>query len=516
MPATSLHPSNTNETHPIKPEVTTHNSSATVYTGASAPATRLRRSPAPPNGGAVTRRNFLRTLGIAAGATFLAPSLLQLGGCNDNGVRVRKPGEKLRLAGIGVGGRGKDNLRFMTETGETIAALCDVDANNLAAAATQIATPFPTVARYRDWRELLAREQDLDGVFISTPDHMHAPIALAAIARGLHVYCEKPLTRTIREARTLRQAAAKPGIVTQMGNHGSANANMRRGIEAIRAGVIGPIREVHAWTNRPDPYWPQGIERPAGEDTVPEHLDWDLWLGVAPQRPFKAGVYHQLKWRGFHDFGTGAFGDMGCHTLNLAYHALDIGDPVEATCTDSSDRMPETFAKRSTVRFRFGERHGLAPMTLWWSDGGNLPPADALPACVRARGKLPIAGNIIIGDGGVIFSDGDYNDSLYLALKGEDRLRSLFTHAAVKDLPATLPRARKGHHQEWVDACRGQVATFAPFAHAARLAETCSIGSIAQRMPGTVLAWDAANACFPGHPAATAMVDPPYRSGWTS
>lgn len=278
----------------------------------------------------ITRRRFLRDMAVGTGTVVASATLLSMAGCDGDrqaqgSARIPQVGEKLRIGLVGVGGRGKSNLDGILGTDESVAAICDTDATKLDEAGKKIGDRFPKARRYRDYREMFQTESDLQAVVISTPDHMHAPIGMTALARGMHVYCEKPLTRTVWEARRMNELASAAGIATQMGNQGSASGDMRHGIEIIQAGLLGTIREVHAWTNRP--IWPQGIARPDGSDPVPDTLFWDGWLGVAPKRPFKADVYTPFKWRGWYDFGAGAFGDMGCHTLNMPFRALHLADP---------------------------------------------------------------------------------------------------------------------------------------------------------------------------------------------
>jgi hypothetical protein len=473
----------------------------------------MRNAPFLDAADATTRRDFLRRLAYGAGAVAASATLLELTGCATQEA-TRRPvvGEPLRIGLVGVGGKGASNLDGILKTGERVAAICDIDANNLEKAGKKLADSFPDARRYRDYRELLTKEHGLQALMVSTPDHMHAPVAMAAMARGLHVYCEKPLTRTVWEARRMRELASAPGLATQMGNQGSASGDLRHGIELIQAGVIGAVREVHAWTNRP--IWPQGIARPEGADPVPESVYWDGWLGVAPERPYKKDVYHAFKWRGWCDFGAGAFGDMGCHTLNLPFRALDLADPSEVEGVSVSERQPETFPKSSTVRFAFPARHGLPETTLWWYDGGVKPPLERIPAAVRARGPLGGSGLVLVGDKGVIYSDDDYNTKLHLALAGEPQLVKVAEHPAALAVAATLPRALKGHYQEWVNACRGGPPAFSSFAIASRLTETCILGTIAQRCPGAKLAWDAAAMRFTNSEAANQLVKPVYRAGW--
>ncbi|MFG0319393.1 MAG: Gfo/Idh/MocA family protein, partial [Planctomycetota bacterium JB042] len=270
-------------------------------------------SPTPPARSAA-RRDFLKASAWIAGSALVGarPASARV-------VPAAPAGRKLRIAGIGVGGKGESDIWAMR--GEEVVALCDVDWNRAARSFER----FPNARRYHDYRELFDRESALDAVVVSTPDHSHAVPALMAIERGLHVFCQKPLTHTVEEARLLAVAAKARGVCTQMGNQGTATDGMREAVEVIRAGTIGPVRRVHVWTNRP--VWPQGIDRPEGVDPIPETLRWDLFLGPAPYRPYKGG-YHPFAWRGWWDYGTGALGDMACHIMNLAFKSLRLGAPT--------------------------------------------------------------------------------------------------------------------------------------------------------------------------------------------
>ena len=242
--------------------------------------------------------------------------------------RLRNRGERLRMAFIGSGGRGGANLDAFYSLGEEVVALCDVDLNRLRAAAQKVAPRCPKVRTYQDWRALLDKEKDLDAVVVSTPDHMHAACAIAAMKRGCHVYVEKPLVRTWWEAERFRDVARACGVVTQMGNNDNGSDGQRRAIEILMSGVLGEIREIHVTSDRP--IWPQGLNRPEGSDTVPPSLDWNLWLGVAPKRPFKKNVYHAFKWRGWHDFGTGAMGDIARHAMRFFWRGLALRGALSA------------------------------------------------------------------------------------------------------------------------------------------------------------------------------------------
>ncbi|MBN2560586.1 MAG: Gfo/Idh/MocA family oxidoreductase, partial [Phycisphaerae bacterium] len=297
---------------------------------------------------ALSRRDFMGAA-AAIGAFTVVPRHV-LGGPNNT-----PPSEKLNIAGVGVGGQGGSDLRNMES--ENIVALCDVDWRHAAGTFRR----YPDARKYYDFREMLDKEdKNIDAVVVGTPDHMHAPVSLAAIKRGKHVYCEKPLTHTVLEARMLADAARQAGVATQMGNQGQASEGTRLLCETIWDGAIGQVREVHIWTDRPlngtnKWYWPQGVDRPQGNDSVPDTLKWDLLIGPAPMRPYVQRIYHPFVWRGWWDFGTGALGDIGCHSIDPVFRALKLGYPtsVEACCTLVND---ETYPVASRVTYEFPAR----------------------------------------------------------------------------------------------------------------------------------------------------------------
>ena len=328
----------------------------------------------------MTRRALLRQAATAAVSLPWFLSSARAAGAND----------RLDLAIIGTGGRGHANMTAMA--GENLVALCDVDRHQLGAAAMQ----FPQAKAYTDLRKLLDEQKDLDGVVVSTADQTHAVATVRALHRGLHVYCEKPLTHWIGEARAVTKAAAKAGRVTQMGTGAQSNEGEIRIVEIIRSGAIGQIEEVHIWSNRP--IWPQGQSRPDRSDPVPKSLDWECWLGPAPVRPFVAkydqgpfagqNVYHPFVWRGWWDFGTGALGDIAPHAMNVVFWALKLGAPtrVEATCARV---LTEAFPSWSVIHFDFPAGEDHEPLRLTWYDGGKRPSADVLEGSqVGHNGKL--------------------------------------------------------------------------------------------------------------------------------
>jgi predicted dehydrogenase len=461
----------------------------------------------------LTRRDFIRYSAFATGA-------LTFSGCGTTAStrpraaarvgQLRKAGEKVNVACFAVGGKGWGEMMDMLNLDENVVAICDVDEERLNKAAAEVRKKNPNVRLYRDYRKLLDQEEkNIDAVTVSTPDHMHAPIAYRAITMGKHAFVQKPLTRTIHESRLLRDAARKHQVVTQMGNQGSANDGTRRGVEVIQAGVLGPVRELHVWSNRP--IWPQGIERPEGSDPVPPSLDWDLWLGIAPQRPYKKDVYHPFKWRGWHDYGTGALGDMGCHTLNLPFRGLKLGYATEVEA-EASDRMKETYPKASKVRFLFPAREGLEPVTLWWYDGGWKPHEDLTQDVKATLGEVPKSGCLLLGEKGSLFSADDYGSRNYMKLKGEPKMMGLANHEAAKAVPQSLPRVTN-HAKEWVDAIKGGPAPYSNFEIAAYLTEIILVGCVALRA-GTKLLWDGPNMKAKNTGKAAAFVKPSYRYRW--
>src|SRR5437867_4146526 len=308
----------------------------------------------------LTRRQFVRHTAVAFGALsfpFVAtPNVL---GANN----------RLNIAGIGVGGKGASDIENVDN--ENIYALCDVDEVNAAGSFRK----YPQAKRFKDFRVMLEKEgKHIDAVTVSTPDHMHAPAALTAMKLGKHVYCQKPLTHTVHEARLMAETARKHKVATQMGNQGHCNPDTRRLVELIQAGVLGKVSEVHVWTDRPANWWPQGIDRPKDTPPAPPTLNWDLWLGVAPWRPYHP-AYVPFKWRGFWDFGTGAIGDMGIHNFDTAYWALNLGLPTSVEVKSSSPLLKETAPLWSIIELNFPARDNLPPVRMTFYDGGKQPPA---------------------------------------------------------------------------------------------------------------------------------------------
>src|SRR5438552_6087283 len=331
-----------------------------------------KRPKSSPPQNSITRRRFVYYSALAAGAA-MAPISASTARARD-----KSPNEKLNIAVIGAGGKGASDTDAAAELGENIYALCDVDEETL----TSRAQKYPKAKQFRDYRKMLdAIGRDIDAVIVATPDHQHAFAAAMAMKMGKHAYVQKPLTHSVYEARHLRDLARKKKVAKQMGNQGSAGEGLRRAVEVIQAALIGKALELHVWSNRP--IWPQGIDRPPGEDPVPPTLDWDLWIGPAPMRPYKenpptedsqgrrrrSGVYHPFAWRGWKDFGTGALGDMACHAVNMPFRALKLGYPNVVECEETSELHQETYPKTSRIRFEFPAREGLPPLKFWWYDG---------------------------------------------------------------------------------------------------------------------------------------------------
>ena len=464
----------------------------------------------------ITRRQFIYYSALAASAASLASHATPR-------PRRLSPNEKLNIAIAGAGGKGSSDLRCCS--GENIVALCDVSEK----AAASARRDYPQAKFYKDYRVMLEKEKSIDAVDVATPDHMHATIAAMAIKMGKHVYCQKPLTHDVYEARLLRDLARKHKVATQMGNQGSASDGLRRAVEVVHAGLIGPVRQAYVWTNRP--IWRQGMERPAGTDPVPEGVDWDLWLGTAPWRPYKAhwpedvpgsrrDVYQPWVWRGWLDFGTGALGDMACHTVNWPFRALKLEYPteIEAECSGLTKEM---YPKNSKIRFEFPARGEQPPVTLWWFDGGNKPPKDVTANVVNLLDQVSGSGCILVGDKGELFSpdDGDGDFRFFAKLKDEKELTRATEHEPAKAIPQTIPRNTfKGgtderQHQEWIAACKGGAPGYSNFDVAAYLTEIMLLGCVALRT-GKKLEWDGPKMRARNAREASQYVRREYRKGW--
>jgi hypothetical protein len=465
----------------------------------------------------LSRRDMLRATAVAAAGTIAFPYIVS--------AQVRGANEKIRIASVGVGGKGDGDVDQAVAAGGEIVALCDVDENTL----NNKAKKYPKAKLYRDFRKMFDEmDKSIDAATVSTPDHCHGLAAATAMRLGKHVYCQKPLVQTVYEARLLRQLAKEKGLATQMGNQGSATPGLRRAVEVIQSGLIGAVTEVHVWSNRP--IWPQGINRPEGEYPVPSTLDWNLWLGPAAYRPYKKDVYAPFKWRGWHDFGTGALGDMACHTVNMPFRAVKMGYPTVVECEIASKLYPETYAKTSRLRFEFPERDGLPPLKFWWYDGdpGDTsltplrPVAELTKEILDMKGtKLPPSGALLIGEKGKIFSPDDYGQQFYVMLKDEKKYVGSGNHEALNGIPVTLPRlaGEGGEDQhmknEWFAMMRNGTPAYSNFDISAYLTEIILLGCIAVRVgEGVRMEWDGPNMQSTNVTAAAQFVKRQSRPGW--
>jgi len=460
-----------------------------------------------------TRRQFLSRTILAGGAAALSfPYVGRVLGAND----------RINIACIGVGGKGDSDSNDASNCGGNIVAICDVDKNTLASKAKKLGEKFPRMKQYQDYRKMLEEiGKDIDAVTVSTPDHHHGVAALRAMKMGKHCFCQKPLVQTVYEARQMRQIAKEKNLATQMGNQGSAETGLRRAVEVVQAGVIGKPLELHVWSNRP--VWPQGLDRPAGTDPVPANLDWDVWLGAAKKRPFKKDVYHTFKWRGWYEFGTGALGDMACHTVNMPFRALNLGFPNVVECELASRVYAETFPKTSRIRYEFPQRGDLPPLKFWWYDGNPgdalkpiRPEGEAVHEVISTYDKLPGSGALIIGEKGKVFSPDDYGARFFVAMKGKSEYVAGDQHEACKAVPESIPRS-PGHMQEWFRMMKDGVPAYSNFDIAAYLTEIILLGCIALRVgEGKRMEWDGPNMRSPNLPEAARFVKRDNRSGWSS
>jgi hypothetical protein len=449
----------------------------------------------------ISRREFLHTGAFAAGAVSFA-------GCSSVKIArrpsFRKAGDKLNMAFIGSGGRGGSNLKEFYELGEQIVALCDVDRGRLDHSANVVKERCPEARKYQDFRELLAKEKDLDAVVVSTPDHMHATAAIAAMKQGCHVYVEKPLVRTVWEVRRFEEVAQKCGVMTQMGNNGNGTDAQRRNIEIVQSGVLGEISAVYVSTDRP--IWPQGLSRPEGSDPVPDTLAWDCWLGVAPARPFKKDVYHAFKWRGWFDFGTGAMGDIACHSMSFFFRALQLGEVLTAETVKTTETFKETYPSATTVKLTIRSGRQQKPVAIYWYDGKTKPADDVCPQAVATWGSMPLGGVLIVGDKGMYMNGA-------ICMKGEPKFRGFEQHEATKGIPVTLPRV-KNHHWEFAEAIRGGAKPYSHIDHSVPLTEAVLLGCVSQQIPGE-LKWDASACRFTNSGEANRLLKPYVRDGWS-
>ena len=517
----------------------------------------------------VSRRSFLR--GIAGGAAMAAGSSFAKCTC---GCGCGASDGRIRLAAVGVMGKGYSDWTPMVKSGlAKIVALCDADyamreKAQLKLAQEGIDLDLSRIPFYTDYRRLLddAGMLGIEAMTISTPDHVHAPVAIGAMKQGIHVYVQKPLVRTLWELDYFNRTARENNVIVQMGNQGSSLDSMRRCAEVIQSGILGDVREVHVWTNRP--VWPQGK---GVEDWVKSHpkadpmrpgLNWDAWLATAKSRPFldqypkdadvydpwKLGknVYHTFTWRGFFDFGAGAFGDMACHTMNLAFRGLELGGVSDAECTKIESENSVAYPLKSVVKLTYKARDSkvrpgvkLPAVTLYWYDGNEKPDAAIMPKWAAANGgKVPNTGCYIMGSKGAVLMRDDYGAKCSIALDGDKEFGDIFKHEAAKAVPRSIPFCggssaaagestvemkgfALGHYGEFLRAIKGvgpvyeqtHSRCFADVEYCIPQMEGILVGCIAQRLPGRKLVWDSAKQKF-DIDAANALVKPYIRKGF--
>ncbi len=436
----------------------------------------------------LSRRLFLASSAMTLGAcsTGRIPSLVRMG--------YRSPNEKLNIAAIGAGGKGRSDIRNCKS--ENIVALCDVDWNRAADSFDR----YPNAKRYFDYRKMLEKEKSIDAVTVSTPDHTHAIAAMTAIKMKRHVFVQKPLTHDVFEARQLTAAAREYGVATQMGNQGHSGEGVRILCEMIWSGVIGPVHTVHVWTNRPDD-WLQGYPDPLPPEPVPKDLNWDLWIGTAPWRPYNSG-YHPSDWRGWWDFGCGALGDMGCHIMDPVNWALQLGPPESVECVSQVAKNNQTAPRSSTIRYNFPARNGMCPVTVYWYDGGHMPHwPDGIPQSTKLGDGEN--GSLFIGDSGMITA-GEYGGNPRLL--PDEKMRDYTFPAPI------IPRV-EDHAQNWLQACKGGVPACSNFDYAGPFSETVLLGNVALRCEGK-LEWDADKMRIKNHSDANRYLHRNYRKGW--
>lgn len=434
-----------------------------------------------------TRRQFVQT-SAAVGIGYWVAGGVQAQESNS-------PNEKVAIACIGVDGKGKSDSDDADRYGQVV-AICDIDENRLGPRGIA----FPKAKKYADYRKMLEEmDKSIDAVTVSTPDHTHAPASVMAMRMGKHCFCQKPLTHSIEEARVMGDIAREKKLITQMGNQGTAEAGTRRGAEVLKSGALGKIKEVHVWTNRP--IWPQGLAAPEKGTEPPSHIHWDLFLGSAADRPY-ADIYHPFKWRGWWDFGTGALGDMACHTLNLGFMGLDLRDPVSVQA-ETSGHNHQSYPRWSVIEFEFPERNGRAAVKMIWYDGGKLPPAELLQG-----ERINSSGLLAVGEKGSLYSPHDYGAQWKLL-------------GGVEEPDVEYVRS-PGHFREWTDGIKNNEQARSNFPdYAGPLTETILLGNLAvwvadeEGGKGKKVEWNSKEMKATNAPEAEKLVRHEYRKGFS-
>jgi predicted dehydrogenase len=437
-----------------------------------------------------SRRQFAKRIAIAASALALpAVSYSRVLGANS----------RLRIASVGTGGKGWSDLNGVAASSAVeVVALCDIDSSK--AHLGQAAERYAHARTYDDWRKLLDQEKEVDGIIVSTPDFMHAPVAMAAMHLRKHVFCQKPLTHTVFEARQMQLAAKKYGVVTQMGNQIQSHAAYRTAVQIVHDGLIGKVKEVHSW-QAGQPAWPRDIARPEGTDPVPSYVRWDLWQGPAARRPYKHGFYHPFNWRGWQDYGTGQLGDFGCHILDPVFKALELTAPSQLVA-EAPPMQPESWTDQATVRYIFPGTTRTAGdvINVTWYDAVGVRPPRQLLGDIPDSYQLPSAGSVLIGEKG----------SLVIPHVAMPRV---FPEEA---FPADqLPQVEGiDHYIQWADACRGDGHTTSAFDYSGPLTEAVLLGTVAIRLRGETISWDADRLEAGNAIAAHQWLSKKYHPGW--
>ncbi len=452
--------------------------------------------------GRPSRRDFLKGSAMSAASFMIVPRHVL-------GKGYQAPSDTVNVAAIGAGGMGASNMSQLTS--HNIVALADCDYDRVRNSISrdnraELRAAYDKATWYKDFRKMLEEQKDIDAVVVATPDHVHAAATNMAMKMGKHVYVQKPLTYTVQEARTLQATAKDTGVVTQMGNQGHSSDDARRINEWIQAGAIGPVREVHAWTNRP--IWPQGIDRPESKkNRIPKELEWDLFLGPAPFVEYDP-LYHPFNWRGFTDWGVGALGDMGAHLIDHPYWALglDLPDTVQASSSPfgGENNSKITYPLATKVAYTFPARGMYPEVVMHWYDGGLMPARpDVLPDDV----KLDRTGGVIfVGEKGILMHKTYGNDpQLYPQSLMEE----------YQNTPQTYERVNTSHEMNWIEAIQQNTKAVSPFEYAAPLTETMLLGIVALYAPGETLRYDGANMRFTNNDEVNRYIHRDYRDGWT-
>jgi predicted dehydrogenase len=458
----------------------------------------------------LNRRQMLTASAAALGYFHLAPAF--------SAAKVRGANEKLTVAGIGVGGKGSSDIDDAGNLMEVV-ALCDIDDNRLAPKAKK----WPKAKTFADFRKIFDDSSLLKGIdafTVSTPDHNHALASILAMRAGKHVYCQKPLTHDVYEAHLMRAEAKKNKVCTQMGNQGTAANGLRKAVEMIRAGEIGEVKEVHVWTNRPWTYWQQApdiVTRPKEVD-VPKQIHWDEFIGTAPMRPYNP-QYHPMKWRGFWDFGTGAIGDMACHTANMAFMALKLAHPTKVSA-EAGDVNEETAPSHAHVTLEFPARDEFVPVTLHWyegkKDGKKLTPPEALvekaialDANEKRKKALVASGSILVGSKGIAYSPDDYGAEVFFSTG------KVANNGAKLETFTPNNKGDQGQKNEWVEAIKAGKPELAlsNFDYAGLLTAAFLLGNVAVRTKKP-FKWDGEKCAATDNKDAAKYVRREYRKGW--